>query len=200
MSRSDDLSRESGFTLVELLVTMMILGIVSASLVGVLVSQTNVEKRVQAHIANQEEVRLAMVEMQRDIRSSEPLVELAVAGDYAHKLELKILDLDDHVQYVRWKYDSVANELRREELDATTKAITGTSYRLRGVEDPANSRVFRYFNAAGDLLDTAGPKTIASCTIRVEISLVAGPHNGPNPYVIKSDAELRNRLPGGLGC
>lgn len=189
---------EAGFMLTDIAVTMMILSIVAAALVGVLQSQTNAEKHVQSAVANQEQVRLAVVEMQRDIRSSEPLVELDNAEDYKTTLRLLIVDLDNTQTRLQWRFDALNGELVREDLDSTGTA-TGVTYRLRGVTVPGG-RLFRYWNSNGIELDTASSKEIANCTIRVQVSLMAAPESGPNPFEVRSDADLRNRLPGGLGC
>jgi hypothetical protein len=62
--------------------------------------------------------------------------------------------------------------------------------------------VFRYFNSSGDELTAAthSSASIADCTLRVRVKIEAAPNSGPSPLDNWSDVQLRNRLPGGVGC
>lgn len=196
---------ESGFTVVELAITMAISMIVMGSILGILDSQTRAERRVSTFADNQEVIRQAVVAMQRDIRSSEPLAELpGSATQYALRIDLSVFEdiLDPNPVSIRWRVDIAAKELVRETLDATG-AVTGVTHRLTGVTNNFGSPLFTFYDAVQlpyDLTLTT-PKTISDCTVRIRTRLVAAPTAGPAPAVLISDTQLRNRLPGGsVGC
>jgi competence protein ComGC len=190
---------ESGFTVVELSIVMMISVIVMVSIVGMLTSQSNAQRTVSALASSQEQVRLAVVEIEQDLRSAEPLIALPSPSDYPKRMEMVHLAFnDDSVTRFRWRLDTATNELVREVLD-NNGAVTATTYRLTGV---TNNTVFRYFNAQGTELTDANStsSTIARCTMRVRVLIDAAPEKGGKPLDNWSDVQLRNRLPGDPGC
>ena len=190
---------ESGFTVIELAIVMMISTIVMVSMVGILDSQSRAERSVSGLATAQEQVRLALVAIQSDLRSAEPLVALPSASDFPKRMEIIHLDFDtDAMTRFRWRLDDANDELVREALDSSGN-VTGTTYRLGGV---TNNTVFRYFNSRGDELtaENSTAEIIASCTLRVRVLIDAAPEDGPQPLDNWSDVQLRNRLPGGVGC
>lgn len=196
-----DARSESGFTVVELAIVLLISGVVMTTLVGILTSQSRAERSVSAVAASQEEVRMALVQIQQDLRSAEPLIALPSAGDFPKRMEIVHLAFnDDKVTRFRWRLDSAKNELVREVLD-TNGAVTATTYRLKGV---TNNTVFRYFDKNGNELTAANStsETIAGCTLRVRVLIDASPQKGAAPLDNWSDVQLRNRLPDKLaaGC
>lgn len=191
---------DAGFTVVELSIAMLIMSIVMVSLAGLLQSQSSAERRLSSLADNQEEARLALVELQRDLRSAEPLVALETSAMYATQVRLVHVDFATEARSMfQWRLDTTTHELVREELNATGTAVTATTYRLRGVADTV---AFRYFEQSGLELQpaVANPSVISECTIRMRITLHAGPTKGPAPTLVDSDVELRNRLPGSLYC
>lgn len=206
----DDRRPDSGFTVVELAITTALLMTVMAAILGILDSQTRTERRVQAFADNQEVLRQAVVAMQRDIRSSEPLKPLPTSPEYALRIDLDVYEVitDPDPIPIRWIVDPVAKELRREMLDGAGNP-TATTHRVGGVENSYAVPLFSFFNAnasagneslgAYDLaVDTAAD--IAACSVRIRIDLLAAPNPGPAPARLVSDTQLRNRLPGGTGC
>lgn len=194
-----DRDHEAGFTVVELAIVMMISMTVMASIVGMLHSQSKAERSVNGLASAQEQVRLALVAVQSDLRSAEPLVALPTASEFPKRMEIIHLDFDtDAMLRFRWRLDDVNDELVRETLDDAGN-VTATTFRLGGV---TNNTVFRYFNSRGDELtaENSTPEIIASCTLRVRVLIDAAPEDGPQPLDNWSDVQLRNRLPGGVGC
>lgn len=192
-------NREAGFTVVELAITMLISAIVSVALLGVLTSQSNVERRMSSLATNQEQVRQTLVLLQRDLRSAEPLIPLADASAYPRQVELLHLDFDtDAVIRFRWRLDVARDELVRETLGADGSPLA-TTHRLTGV---SSSAVFRYFSSNGTelLAGSVTSATVATCTIRMRIDIEAAPERGPQPLEATSDVDLRNRLPGNAAC
>jgi type II secretory pathway pseudopilin PulG len=195
----------SGFTVVELAITMGIAMVVMTSILGVLVSQSNAERRVSTFADNQEVNRQAIVLIQRDIRSAEPLEELPTSMDYALQINLNVYeDVSAPPVPIRWKVDTATSELRRELLDSAGNP-TAVTYRVANVANTfaLGNHLFEYFQTATEApynLATDDKADIAQCTVRIRINLRAAPAQGPQPALLSSDAQLRNRLPGGIGC
>ena len=199
---------ESGFTVVELAITMMMAAIVSVAITSVLISQTNAERDVSRFTVNMEEARLAMVELQRDLRSAEPLVGIGTTEELKYKLDLKMYEsITSQTPYhVRWRADTVSDELLREELDVNGN-VTATTYRIRGViNDDPTEPLFRYYPAGEEATayDLAAPGLtpgdVAYCAVRVRIDLRANPNAGRKPVRLISEVQLRNKLPGADEC
>ncbi|MBW3615077.1 MAG: prepilin-type N-terminal cleavage/methylation domain-containing protein [Actinobacteria bacterium] len=204
--RGDRADGEGGFTLVEVMITCMIAAIVSASLLGMLDSQTRAEQRMSDFVDNQEAARQAIVAMQRDLRSAEPLSPLATGEEFKFRVELSIFDGPDSTtsDSIRWRVEpdtgTAPPALVRELLHSDgTVAVT---HRLAGVANRSLAQpLFTYYRADGTGFSWSDtPGTIAHCTIRIRIDLRAAPIPGPEPVRLVSDVMLRNRLPGGAGC
>lgn len=195
---------EGGFTVVETAMASALLLLVMTTLLQVLDSQTKAERRVRAAVDNQEDVRFALVSMARDIRAADPLLSLPTTAAYADELELQLKNTDGtHQAYVRWVFDPSTDTLRRELLDVAGGAATETTFALSRVRNAdVGVSLFRYYNSWGEELTptTATIADFANCTIRVHLTLYADSSPGPRPFSSESDAELRNRLPGGVGC
>lgn len=197
----------AGFTVAELAITVALSMTVMATLIGILVSQTSADKRMSAFADNQEQLRQAVVLMQRDIRSSEPLNELdSPTEDYRLLIELDVYDSIDAVNPtpIRWRVDPVTDELLREQLDGSDPPnVVAVTHRVTGVVNDESTPLFSYYSASSTTpydVTIAPSADIAHCTMRVHIDLVGAPTAGPSPGTLESDAQLRNRLPGGLGC
>lgn len=197
---------DGGFTLIEVLITGMIAAIVSAALFGMLDSQTKAERRMSNFVDNQETTRQAIVAMQRDLRSAEPLYPLPTGEDFKFRVDLAVFDGPDSTttEFIRWRVEPVgargSSALVRELVHAN--GTVSVTHRLPGVANRSLALpLFTYYRADGTAFgwdDTPG--TIAHCTIRIRIDLRAAPVPGPSPVRLISDVMLRNRLPGGAGC
>ncbi len=195
-----------GFTLVEVAVTAVIMMIVLGALFGVLDSGTKAEGRTQALIQSQEDVRFAMAEILRDVRAADPVLPLGSVPSYASTVELRHGDAATPV-FLRWRLDPLTSTIVRETLSGPGGSPTATTYRLERVRNGdagALVTLFRYYNSAGTELTTANATAadLANCTIRVRVTVKADtdPAPGLQPFSLTSDAELRNLLPGGIGC
>lgn len=202
VTRRDD----EGFTLVELSITSVLTAIVGVAIMGMLVSQMNAEREVNRFTANQEEIRQAIVAMQQDLRSAEPLTEVSNPLDLRYRVDLKVYDdvsATTPVQ-IRWRLDPATDELLREQVD-DSNVVIATTHRLRGVvNENLNAPLFTYYDAddiafsLSDIGVTSG--TVVYCTVRVRIDLQAAPNGGRTPVAVISDVQLRNRLPGAEEC
>jgi prepilin-type N-terminal cleavage/methylation domain-containing protein len=185
---------ESGFTLVELTVVMMLLSVVSVSILGMLVSQSNAEKRLNRAANNQEVLRQALIEVARDIRSSDPIGWQANVADFATQLPMRIRDVrSENDRSIRWRLNTATSELVREELDAQGN-VTGTSYRVAGM---VNQTIFTYYRADGSAYALSGldAGAVDRCTVRIHVALTGAPQSGPAPSTVETDVQIRNRLP-----
>lgn len=200
--------RDGGFTLIELTITLAVSALVMTSILGILVSQSNAEKRMSSFADNQELLRQTIIAIQRDARSSEPLKQLGTIQAYKTRIDLNVYDSIDAAQAtpIRWVVDETKRELRREVVDANGVPIEVT-HRLAGVTNTAANPLFAFYKANDNFtglgyydLDNDQPKDVAECTVRIRIALEAAPRPGPSPAKLHSDAQLRNRLPGGVGC
>lgn len=196
------IGREHGFTVVELMVGVALSSVVMVALAALLIGQSKVERRMQVLSDNQEELRQAMLAIQRDLRSSEPLVALSSSSDYRLRVDLSIYaDLSTPTPTTfSWKVDPTTRELRREAPDGL--GGVATTYRLRGVANSTSDPLFEFYKANGDtfVLGTDPPADIANCAVRVRLNLSAAPNEEVAATRLVSDVQLRNRRPGGTGC
>ena len=85
---------EAGTTLVEISVTMLLLGIVIAVFLAFVANMQNATARQQARVERNDEVRLALAQLDREIRSGnvlyDPSTETNAAGDVVPNMALRI--------------------------------------------------------------------------------------------------------------
>ncbi|MDQ1402593.1 MAG: hypothetical protein QOG03_909 [Actinomycetota bacterium] len=195
---------EGGFSVLEVSITAMMLGLLTMSIFGLLTSTMRNEKLQQSMVSNQELVRFGVIQVSRDLRSANPVEPLSTIGEYATKVEVALGSSTGTQKYIRWWLSN--RVLYRGILSAPGGTVTSTQTVLTNVEN-ANQGItlFRYYNASGVELATTGltPAAvgdITNCAIRVHISVASDAFPGPVPFTEQSDVELRNRLPGGPGC
>lgn len=191
---------EAGVTLLELVISVMILGIVIAAIFGVLASLTAADRRAQQRVLAQENIRLTLADIGRDLRSAQrldiPLDRITARSEVAF-----IAANGDHV---RWKLDAGTKTLQRSVLPptATVWPAGRTIANVRNGDDGTD--LFRYYGAGNQRLDansTVLPIDIAACTLRMRLTLKVGPADVTTPYASTLDIGLRNRGSRGVkGC
>ena len=193
---------EAGFTLIELMVVLTVLSLVMVAFYGIFNSLMSNSGRQQALVQSQESVRFAMLDMTRDIRGANPLTTLSSPSAYPSQVDLTVLSAQDATPlYVRWQLSGTT--LTRSLLNAPGGSPVSTKTELTNVQNPNTGiTLFRYYNSNNvELTPTANAAgDFSNCTVRVHISVSAAVGTGPAPFVVDSDAEVRNRLPGGIGC
>lgn len=192
---------EGGFTVVELAIVMAIAMVVMASLLGMLASQSNATTRLDRFANNQEQVRLAMVAMQKDLRSSERLLELPAGADVRYRVDLEryVDAAAAEPETISWRITADGELVRylvRSAADlVATHRLAGMANVERGVA------LFTYVGAAGTpYAATESARTVADCSVKVHLRLQAAPEAGPAPMPLSSAVQLRNRIASVGGC
>lgn len=198
---------ERGTTLVELMVVVAVMGVILGSLLAALVSGENAQAATEALVANQETVRLALDQMQRDFTAANPVDPLATTSDYADAVQVELGPNPGVRQVIRWYYNTAAAVLYRQVMSNNTPTATVVSQRamVTNVTNAATgTQMFTYYDAADNPLqqdNPATPTSVAYCAVRIDINISAASDPGPRPFNETLDVELRNRLPGGIkGC
>ena len=208
-ARRDD---ERGFTVVEVTIASAIMVTVLAMFFSTLVSLTKSEDRSQRLVGNEQNVRFELDQLAREVRAANPLVPLlnaTTASDYSDTIELVLGPTGGAQKVVRWTYDKVREEMVRQlmsDASSTATVVTQSFYlnRVRNVE--VNMPVFTYYGQHNqDLVQQAlanggNMHDAANCAVRVHIVLMSDSNPGPMPFTETQDVEVRNRLPGNVGC
>jgi prepilin-type N-terminal cleavage/methylation domain-containing protein len=192
--------QESGFTLVEVMISLTIMSILIGTLLGTLDVATHGQQRQEALVTDQESVREALLEMDRDLRGANPIEPLSGASAYASGVEAAVIE-PSGTQYVLWQLSGTT--LTRSVLSSPGGSTVSSETVLINVTNgTTGTSLFRYFNSAGTELTSANNTAgdFANCTVRILITVAAASAPGPVPFAESSDVEIRNRLPGGIGC
>jgi prepilin-type N-terminal cleavage/methylation domain-containing protein len=210
--RSLDRDREDGFTIIEVMVTTVILLIVLALLLSTLVSLTNSESRAEKLVSNEQNVRFELDQLSREIRAANPLVPLlnaTSAATYDNQIEMVLGPTGGTQTVVRWTYDTTNEEMERQVMTDTsaTATVVSQSFYLTNVRNvETGTPVFTYYGQQGEdlvaqsLANGGNINDAANCAIRVDIVLSSDSNPGPLPFTETQDVEIRNRLPGNVGC
>lgn len=199
---------EAGFTVIEVTMVTAILLVVMAAFFGLLISLTKTEQRTNALVSNEQDARFVLGDLARDLRASNPMSTFPTVGEYRSKVQMTLGKAPDQT-VVRWLYDtdptsSTYRSLLRQTIDPTTGAVLSSTERLRNVRNAERSPpvpMFSYTSQSGvDLVAAGQAANVGNCTIQVHLEITADSNPGPEPFTVRSDVQLRNRLPGGVGC
>lgn len=203
---------EDGFTIIEVVIATSILLIVLAMFFNTLVSLTKSEDRAQRLVGNEQNVRFELDQMAREIRAANPLVPLPNASGpatYENQIELVLGPTGGTQQVVRWTYDTVKEQMVRQLMSDTSSSATvlAQSFYLNRVRNVETSLpIFVYYGQHGEDLvaqtvaNNGYVHDPANCAVRVHIVLTSDSNPGPVPFTETQDVEVRNRLPGNVGC
>jgi type II secretory pathway pseudopilin PulG len=191
----------SGFTAVELVVVVFVTSLAGASLLAVLTSLTNNHRAQEALVNNQERVRQTMTEMGRDLRGADPLLALSDVSQYATGFEATVTAAGSGSDvYVRWTLSGT--NLTRSVLSEPGGTATSTRTVINNVRNLEKGiPMLRYYDSTGgELTTTNTPGDFVNCTVRVLITISSDSDPGPLPFEQSGAVQVRNRLPGGVGC
>lgn len=198
---------EDGFTVMEVTIASALLLVVTTIMFSVLISLTNSSQRTHALVNNEQKVRFVLLQMARDIRASNPLETFPAKSTYDNKIQLKLGPNTGPQTTVVWTYVTDPTSANYQTLSRTVTTSAGVTTggivlnRVRNVQ--TGSPVFQYFSQSGLDLVTTSTTTAAdvgNCAIRVKLTIRSDSDPGPQPFVETLDSEIRNRLPGGVGC
>lgn len=196
---------DGGFTLLEAMLATAIMSVVLALFFSMLFSMQKVQTRNEALVANEQAARQVLVQLGRDLRAADPLRTFTNKATYRNQVEMRLIDSAGAARIVRWEFDSTAKTLTRKTFDSTGTILRTTGPVLPRVRNAevGGMPVFSYYSQSGIELVDSGDATAAdvgNCAIRVQVRIRSNANPGPEPFEVESDAELRNRLPGGIGC
>ena len=207
-------SDESGFSVIEVTMATAMLLVVLVLVFGMMVSLTRNEDRSQRLVSNEQNVRFELDRLAREIRAANPLVPLlnaTSAATYDNQIEMVLGPTGGSQQVVRWIYNTTTLQMVRQVMSGTssTATVVAQSFflaRVRNVD--TNTPVLTYYGQQGEdlvaqslaLADPYHTHDAANCAIRVHIQISSDSNPGPLPFTQTQDVEVRNRLPGNVGC
>jgi type II secretory pathway pseudopilin PulG len=208
-ARRDD---QRGFTVVEVTIASAIMIAVLAMFFNTLVSLTKSEDRSQRLVSNEQNVRFELDQLAREVRAANPLVPLlnaTSATDYGNQIEMVLGPSGGAQKVVRWTYDTTKELMVRQLMSDTSSTATVVTQsfflnRVRNVE--LSLPVFTYYGqhnqdlVAQAVANSGNMHDAANCAVRVHIVLMSDSNPGPVPFTETQDVEVRNRLPGNVGC
>ena len=161
--------RQAGFTLVELLVVVFLLGAIGAISLAAFNSGSQTLGRVDDDVRGQQDLRIVTENLTRDIRAGRGVD----AASTASSLSVWIDDDADYIKDTATEvivWDVVVDPSDPEHFDVRRTAGTGAPHVVgRAVID---ALAFKYFeNVAGASTERTGPGTAVTGTQIVEVSM-----------------------------
>jgi prepilin-type N-terminal cleavage/methylation domain-containing protein len=191
-----DPAQDDGFTLVEVLVVLMLLGVVSTMIMSITIGATRAAVRQEDATRTLNQSKVAMERMTRDIRGAD---SLAVAG---HDRIAMVATHDGVRRQVSYAVNLSSKDIERTEVatNLATNVVTTTSRKIvGGLALGRSETVFGFLrgdgvkvkDAAADgsfLLTPDQLKTVAS--VRVTVSVARA--SGKPPIQLKQVISIRN--------
>lgn len=206
---------EGGFTLVELLMVVLLMGLLGVALHTSLDALVRVTRTTQDKSAVSDDVRTAIEVLGRDLRAANPIDDIAPSSvsDYQNRLTFSVYCSTPGTadcgtdRLRRVTYQVVGNRLERV-VGTTTTVLMGPNaqtavpvdQRLGAVANSASEPVFRYFDRTGAGLDVSGgdssvtTRRVHDCTKSVElhVKVVSEPRKPATAYNLVTTLNLRN--------
>ncbi len=118
------LKSSRGFSLLELLITLAIFGILFVTITNIIIMNLTVARRIKARSYAREEMAFMLNVLKKDVRNSETVSELG-----GNSVKVAIVE-DDHLTHCyKWFIDGSNKTVERTEIDCTTNADIDTSYK-----------------------------------------------------------------------
>lgn len=208
--RVGDANDESGFSLPELLVVVMITGIVMVALFSTLTSVTQATARTDSRTQTLADARRAIETITRDLRAANPIDDLTPVTAYDNRVQFSVYcrtgsaDCSGNLRSVRYE---VSGQRLQRIVGASTSPLLqpqGTSslppnLRRGAVLNDASQPVFTYFREDGQQLETTGANAAPSTsfrdcakTVRVHLRVRAEANNPSAVVNMRTEVALRN--------
>lgn len=173
--------RDEGFTLLELMIVLAVMGVVLAIAGSALFSLQNATVRTSAMVNDEQDASTVLAQMARDIRSAHSLTFPSTTTDADFAMILYENQPSGGTAPVEWVYQpptapAVVGTLSREVLDSSL-AVTSTRVELSDVAN-VSVPVFTYYNLFGASIPTGSStqlQTIQNCTTAVGVDLIISP-------------------------
>lgn len=189
-------------SLLETMVAMTLAVVVMGTVISTFISFSNSERRQGNAIEQRQDMRRALNEISRMVRSGSPLWPAPDTASERTELTFGVPDDGSGATTRRLRLDAGRHEVVLETLgDPTTRSVIGQRLVLDGAEAPSTAFI-RYFTLANTEL-IAGqldPATMATCTVRLRITLGRSSAGGAAPLDMSTDVALRNRAPEAAAC
>lgn len=155
--------REAGFTLVELLVVLVLMGVVGGIVVNAIVTAMRSASTTTARLDAIHELEVSLQRVGRELRAANPIY-LDDSGDYANRLGAEFIrggdahivtfSLEDGEEHQELTQTTIVYDISALAEGATLEdaTIRSTSTRLVTIVDNGSDPVFRYFDADGNEL------------------------------------------------
>jgi prepilin-type N-terminal cleavage/methylation domain-containing protein len=137
---TDRRRRDQGFTLVELLVVMVLMGVVGGVVVNAVTTSLRSASSTTARVTALHELEIGLQRITRDLRAADPLV-LSTSAAYATDLGAEI-DRSGSRREVRFTLTTVDGQQRVMQMDTGQTLVTEV--------DNGPDPIFRYLDAVGD--------------------------------------------------
>ena len=168
---------DDGFTLVELMVVLVLLGVVGGVVVSAITTGFRSSANTTSRIVALNELEIALQRMTQDLRAADPLV-LSTTGVYDQEIGARI-DRGGTVSTVRYEVQDVAGEQQLVRVD--------TGQTLVSILDNGGEPVFRYLDDDGDdITCSTDCSSRLLTTSRIEIRLVRSLSSGDDVRAVTS--------------
>jgi prepilin-type N-terminal cleavage/methylation domain-containing protein len=183
---------ESGFTLLEILVTMVVMSLVMVAALTMLVGMVRNEDRQSAN-ANVATISRETTELlARDLRQSNPLLAPSTDLNKSREAVIQIDDGAGFSELVRYRIDTLTTALVREVLDPATSAVVSTQILVASTANDADLvPLFRWFDQSGIEISESEPASRVECAVRVSVRLHIPIEDGPARET-QFDVSMRN--------
>lgn len=193
---------DRGVSLIEVTIAMTLAVVVMGTVMGSFITFSRAEQRQSSAIDERQDMRRALDEISRTLRSAWPLRPAADPSSARTELTFEVPDDGSGRTTRRLRLDADQGEVILETLDdADARNVVDRRLVLTAATAPATP-FLRYF-AVGDRELIPGeqtPKMVSACAVRLRITLGRTSASGDGSVDMTTDVTLRNVAPEEVSC
>lgn len=159
--RTTHTDRQAGFTLVELLVIVLIMGLIGAAALATFSTGSNALGRVDDDIRGQQDLRIVTERLTRDVRAGRGVYETSDASSLSIWIDSDADYITDPSEIIVWNV--VANAADAGHFDVTRQAGTAGTAEVVG-RAVIDALAFKYFKDVGgtstEIVPSANPAVL----------------------------------------
>jgi type IV pilus assembly protein PilA len=183
---------DRGFTLIEILIVLLIMGVVLAIAGSVLFSMSQTANRNDSMVQIEQTASTTLGQAARDIRSAHTIT-IPTGATAANSVVLQVNQPSGSFANVKWVYDPTKLTLTRY-VQNTSGTYVATGPPASNVSNGSNG-VFTYYNYSGANITSTTTAIITSCATRINVQVDVSSKIANVPaFQVSDDVALSDQL------
>jgi len=189
--RAEHEYNDDGFTLLEILIVIVVLGLITFGALSMVVAMTSQEYGQQARANAQDDLTNGMRLLARDLQGAQEVIAPPIIEQRSTEVTLLVPDGAGGTEYVHWHFEGT--DLVRQQLLDLSFTVVSSQIVVTDIANVASGvPVIEWYDASGVLITDSSPVSAIPCARLATITLEKSVSPTNPPLVLQSSAARRN--------